>query len=50
MVYSHLKIATGKGKVVIVSSEFDGCVGSVNYPTSLGLPLLSAEYLWAILR
>ena len=45
------KLQPEKGKVVIVSSEFDGCVGSSELiPLILDSAEVSAEYLWAILR
>jgi len=45
------KLQPEKGKVVIVNSEFDGCVGSSELiPLVLDSSEVSAEYLWAILR
>jgi len=45
------KLQPEKGKVVIVSEEFDGCVGSSELiPFSLDSADVSLEYLWAVLR
>ncbi|MDO8515442.1 MAG: restriction endonuclease subunit S [bacterium] len=45
------KLQPEKGKVVIVDSKFDGCVGSSELiPLVLDSDEVSIEYLWAILR
>jgi len=45
------KLQPEKGKVVIVSKEYDGCVGSSELvPVVLNSSEVSLEYLWAVLR
>jgi len=45
------KLQPEKGKVVIVNSKFDGCVGSTELiPLVLDSSEVSIEYIWAILR
>ncbi|MCL5093947.1 MAG: restriction endonuclease subunit S [Patescibacteria group bacterium] len=45
------KLQPKKGKIVIVSSEFDGCVGSNELlPFVLDSSEITLDYLWAVLR
>jgi len=45
------KLQPEKGKIVIVSNEFDGCVGSSELlPFALDSTKISLDYLWAVLR
>lgn len=45
------KLQPEKGKIVIVSSEFDGCVGSSELLSFvLDSPEITIDYLWAVLR
>ena len=45
------KLQPEKGKIVIVGSEFDGCVGSSELlPFVLDSAEITVDYLWAVLR